>query len=231
MIGRNLTIALVVSLGVHVFSMSAVTIITPDDMRHKGAYTSVDFLGPILKKTAFDIMLENVAPSMSTTYRYAGFSPQDSYLTIAVTKRESLVPAFPEYQDSKMDTLVLDFLTETKTVPGLNLGLGSNRYMLPGWGQGESARASARRVIYKADPPVIMSGFYGDKTEYQIKVDVLVGPDGKVKQAEPLTTTGYPQLDIMASEFVRSWIFEPQQKSTGQDEWHIVEVILRAGRE
>ncbi len=229
MIGRNLTIALVVSLGVHLFGMSAVTIITPDDMRRKGTYTSVVFLGPILKKTAFDIMLENIDSTMSTTYRHVGFSPKDGYLKVVVAKRESLVPAFPKYQESKMDTLVLDFLTETKIVPGLNLGLSSNRYMLPGWGAGESSRVSSRKVIYKGDPPVMMSGFYGEKAEYNIRVDVLVRPDGKVKRSEPLTTTGYPQLDIMASEFAKSWIFEPHQEAADKDEWHVVDVILKAG--
>ena len=59
MISRNLSIALLVSIGVHVLGMSAVTIINPDIPGRGQPYTRVDFLGPLLGKTAFDIMIEN----------------------------------------------------------------------------------------------------------------------------------------------------------------------------
>ena len=49
-------------------------------------------------------------------------------------------------------------------------------------------------------------------------------------KAEVLTTTGYPQLDMIASKHVMGWIFEPKERlAPGGDEWCDVEVVLKTG--
>jgi hypothetical protein len=48
-----------------------------------------------------------------------------------------------------------------------------------------------------------------------------------VKKAEPVTTTGYPKLDILAVKHVRGWIFEAS--GANEDEWIVVEVKLNTG--
>ncbi len=66
---------------------------------------------------------------------------------------------------------------------------------------------------------------------FRVKVKVQIGRDGNVKHAEPLTTTGYPQLDMMASKYAKGWIFEPKEDVNVPDEWQVVEVVLNTGRD
>jgi hypothetical protein len=226
MIGRNLRIALLISLGVHIVGMSAVTIIAPDDFKKARPYTRVDFLGPILKKTAFDIMLENISPAAITTYRYMFLSPRSGDLKIAIPKRKSTIQEFPEYLENSMDALVMDFLESSKSVPDFGLDLGMNNFMLGKWGNEDVKGTNERNVIYRPEAPSIMRALYGDEDTFKIRVKVLIGRDGNIKKVEPLTTTGYPRLDITASKFVRGWIFEPSKDAIAADEWQEVDVIL-----
>ena len=83
-IGRNLRIALLISFGVHILAVSGVEIIAPEDFRKRPKYTRIDFLGSILKKTAFDIMLGNVDPLVNGTYGSVFSLPQEGYLKVVV---------------------------------------------------------------------------------------------------------------------------------------------------
>jgi hypothetical protein len=231
MIGRGLGIALLVSLTIHIFGMSAVTIITPEDLRRSGPYTRVDFLGPILKKTAFDIMLENAEPLMSTTYQYSPLDAHDSYLDVVITKRKPAVPEFPDRLESDMDAFVIGYLTGAKTVPGIKLDFAGKSPVFRGWSGMDKASPRTRAVVYKPEAPLIMRSRYGDETSFKVRLKVLIGKDGDVKRVEPLTTTGYPDLDMTASKFVKGWIFEPRKGIAEEDEWQEVEIILNAGRE
>ena len=224
MISRALTIALVISLGVHIFAMSMVTIVTPEGRGRMKPYTRVDFLGPILKKTAFDIMLENVKPVFTTTYQVTGIVPQSGYLKVVVPKRKATLPEMPKYFERNMDSSIEGFLTGDKIVPDLDFGFST--FTEESWKEGAST-SIMREVIYKPEAPLIMSGVYGDKDVFRVKVKVLISPSGNVKKTESVTTTGYPQLDITAFKFVKGWIFEPKEGAIG-DEWQEVEVVLRA---
>ncbi|NQT32394.1 MAG: energy transducer TonB [Candidatus Omnitrophica bacterium] len=227
MIGRTLRIALLVSLGVHVIGMSAVTIIAPGGPERAKTYTRVDFLGPILKKTAFDIMLENVNPVVKTTYRHMMASPGSGQLEIAVPKQETVIREFPEYLENNMDALISDFLKGTKTVPEFYAGFETDELLMNNWAPLARDKENERKVIYKPGQPFIMRGFYGDRESFRVKMKVLINSDGNVKAVEMLVTTGYPNLDITASKHVKGWIFEPSESR--DPEWRKVDVILNTG--
>ncbi len=82
-----------------------------------------------------------------------------------------------------------------------------------------------REIFSRPDSPRVGRGLYGGKEKFKEKIKVLVDPGGKVKRAEPVTTPGFPRLDITASEYVRSWIFESRE-DTAEDEEVVVEVVL-----
>lgn len=230
-ISRNLAIALIISLGVHVFGMTAVMITTPEDVGRVKPYTSVSFLGPILKKTAFDIMIESVDPLMSTMYRYSSLGLEEGYLEVVAPKRETKYQDLSKGAELDMDLLPRDFLMGKKRVPELGLESNLDSSLFDSWGSiSENAAEVGRKVIYKPVAPTIIPGLYGGKETFRIKVKVIIDTDGKVKKAEPLTTTGFPRIDITAAKYARSWIFESREDAVLGEEEQVVEVTLK-GRE
>ncbi len=114
MFNRNLRIALLISLGAHIIAMSAVTIIAPIEHARLHPYTRVDFLGPILKKTAFDIMLENVNPLAQTMYQHIQTDSPYKQLGSEVSKKDFQIQHLPAVQERVMDAALSDFLSGTK---------------------------------------------------------------------------------------------------------------------
>ncbi len=216
MISRNFRIALIISLCVHIFGMTVVTIINPGGIERKHPYTRIEFLGSILRKTAFDIMLD-VNPVMIADYEYGLEGPDDSYLEVEVSRIENVVGDFSRRRGSGMDSDVLGFLEGSKAVPDFHSKLKAFE------------TDAERRVIYKPEAPSFELGVYGDQKEFKVKIRVFVEANGSVKRTEPLATTGYPGLDQTAEKFVRSWIFEPNEYISDEDEWLTVEVVLRRG--
>ena len=214
MIDRSLRIAFGISLGIHIFAMSAVMIVIPEKAGRKRSLTRVDFLGPILEKTAFDIMLESASPAVETTYSLgdAPFGYRD--LQVSPPGRMSLKLEFPQHLENRMDSIILSTLTGYKIVPDFYLDVEEG---IPG----------GRKVIYTPDQPFVMKSLYGGKNFINVKVRALVDSSGTVRKTESVTTTGYPQLDILAAKYVRSWTFEARE--TGEDEWIVLDVTLNTG--
>ena len=211
MIDRTLRIAIGVSLGIHIFAMSAVMIVTPEKIGRKKNFTRVDFLGPILEKTAFDIMLESTNPVVKTSYSFGDMPLGPRNLKVSSPGRMSVEPEFSSRLENSMDNSILKALAGYKIVPDFYLDVMEDVL-------------TRRKVIYAPEAPFVMKDLYGGKDFIEVKIRAQVSPGGSVRKAEPVTTTGYPQLDIIAAKYVRSWTFEANESS--EDEWMVLEVKL-----
>ncbi len=220
---------MLLSLGAHVLGMSAITITAQGDAAMARPYTRVDFLGAILRKTAFDIMLENADPAVNTAYRQTVLSPEEGRLEVTAPKMEPAVQELPDHPGNSMDALVMDFLAGAKAVPGPGRGFIAEDRMVRSRYARAQADAKGRKVIYRPEAPFMTRGLYGDREAYKIRVRALIAGDGNVRKVEPVTTTGYPGLDIAALKFVRGWIYEPKEDASAGDEWRETDVVLNAG--
>ncbi len=227
-INRTLRIALLLSVGVHVAGMSAVSIITPTGLDRIKSFTQVDFLGPILEKTAFDIMIENVDPVFSTSYGDAFENITNAYLKVATPKRKFSGERYSAYLEVVTGRGVFDFLSGTKTIPDFLLSPAMAYPIRINGGRRESGK-TGREVVHKPMQPLILRGLYGDESGYAIKLKVLTDEGGSVRLVDPLTTTGYPQLDLKAAEYVKTWIFAPAGEGSPVEEWVEVEIFLETG--
>ena len=230
-ISRTLRIALLISIGVHIVAMSAVTIITPDDLFRTQPYTKVDFLGSILKKSVFDIMMEE-GPGVATPAMYdegAGIQ-DDRHLEVSVRRRQTAAVELPKELEKSIDMEIISTFEEIKIVPDVTLGFEGGGFSSMGWMPDlENTAANwQRKVVYRPEAPFIMPGLYGYADEYHLKVKVLVSSEGRVLKVEPITTTGYPELDLTASEYVRGWIFDRGKDGVTDNEWLEFDVVLKA---
>lgn len=227
MLSRNIKIALILSIVIHLGMMSVVKIVTPGGARKLKPFTRVTFLGPVLKKTAFDIMLENMTPVARTNYAEIDSALQEGYLKVVAPKVRKDADRFPVSKETGMEKGLLNFFSSRKSVPDFLLGMNQGNLGVSSWAAGLVKDSAERKVVYKPGEPMFIKGLYGDKDSFEIKVKVLVGPSGDVIKAEPLTTTGYPELDITAVEHVKEWLFEPDNSQSGQGEWMTVLVVLK----
>ncbi len=213
-------------IGIHIFCMSVVAITSPPAREKMRSYSRVAFLGPLLRKTAFDIMLENANPVVRTTYRHMMSDSWSGYLRAAAPERHmSLTDKFSNYfTNNGLDSVVIGFLYDDKSTPDFLLTV-ERKISLRRHGLDERQRGT----VYKPEAPVLAPGLYGEDDVFHIRVRAMVSGEGIVKRVEPITTTGYPGLDFMASKFVSGWIFE-EREGAEKDEWEEIEVVLKTGR-
>ncbi len=216
--------ALLLSLSVHIAVMSLVLIVTPQISSRTPTYTRVDFLGPILGKTAFDFLLENAEPLTMMRYNDPAISVPGEDLEIKAPKKTLRSGMMPKDLGKDMDEKVLEALSGTKVIPEVDMGFRSGGKNGEGGSFGRGER-SARKVIYKTKSDAEILDFSGGR-DLKIKVKALVDTAGKVKNTEPVSTTGDLRLDIAVAKLVREWIFEPRSSLEAEDEWVVVEVVV-----
>jgi len=221
---RNFKIALAISTAVHIFWMSAIVIVGPAEMEKVKPYTSVDFLGPLLQKTAFDIMLEGINPSMRTTYAHVPVDDMYGNPRAESPERRALMDEFSKHHAGISDRFAVDFLNDDKSIPGFLLETRESAWK----SYGSSENKKDRRIVYRPAVPDLPPGLHRSGDTFRIKIRAMVSDEGNVRRTEPVTTTGYPELDIKAAKYVSSWIFEPGTFSDA-DRWVEVDVVLKAG--
>lgn len=185
-------------------------------------YTQVDFLGPILGKTAFDIMLERSDP-YNFSYQNKDIPDPRMFLEINNEKQDisglGSVKAYEKYFESVFNSSLL----ADKAIPDIFL----KRNFLEQDEQYYGKRISERKVIYKPDLPSVDKGVYGTNNSFIIKIKLMVSAAGNVKIAEPVNTSGFPEIDMMAIKYSRGWMFEPAREVYADDEWIEKDVVIK----
>jgi len=204
--------------------MSAVLIVNPSENVRIRPYSRIDFLGPILKKTTFNIMAENMVPDAGISHDQMLLDPPSDRLRVLPSQNDkfSNVAGGP-YPLKRMETVFKNALSGEKSVPDFFQTEESAISVRSGDEKNE------RQVLYSPPAPRLMKGLYGDRGSFRVRMRVLVSPDGTVKSCEPLMTSGIPEIDIMAAKYAKSRIYEPKQGASVSDEWCQTEVVLKIG--
>ena len=204
---------------------SVVSIVNPAAFIKITPYTKIQFLGPLLNKTAFDIMLESANPKPKINYSQL---PQELFanaLKVTSPGRRSIEEAANVvFSDTEYESMIAEHLVDIKTVPDFLL---TTEPVVKGAGFSKDTR----KILYRPEAPLLSAGMYGGNSTFYLTFRILVSPEGNVKSANYITTSGDPQVDIMAKRYVASWIFEPRSDGKTEDEWQEKTVILGVGGE
>ena len=204
--GKNLIIALLASLALHLGAMSVVTIVAPSDFRNPRKFTKVDFLGPIFKKTAFDMMIEGVTPRQQTSYGNAMYDINDNFLESPLDREQVIMPTLSNYIVEITDSKVISALGSSRVIPGFLLSYKADIII--------EDLIQKRKVVYKPAIP----NYLKDNLSGEVIVIVTVTPLGRVKQVEPVTTSGNSGLDLELLNYVKSWVFESIENEAQDDQ-------------
>jgi TonB family protein len=95
-----------------------------------------------------------------------------------------------------------------ETSNGLAEGRGAGEYGLPGSPQGTlSLSGTIATRGFKEPDFSVLKNFISEET--QLRLELIVGPDGTVKQSRLFETSGFPYVDQKALELSRAIRFDP----------------------
>ena len=217
----------------HLFWISSIGISVTPSIQPNSFYQEVDFLGPILEKTAFDLMVEEVTPQAETLYAKTALSLDDIYLKPKGPERKVLKEFTPDVMRDRFTFSLREFIKNTKENPlyfvediRVAYEETDNKRVPPAFIEGPAGK---REIIFKPASLTVPRSLYGGREEYIVKLKFFISNDGVVHDIEPIVSSGYPEIDLKAMRFLRKWRFSPlslaeNDKST----WGIVKVRIEA---
>ncbi len=218
MLSRNFIAAFVFSLSLHVALMTAVLIVVPEDRAIKKPYTRINFLGSILKKTTFDIMIEDTGVQMSLPAEI-GMPEINSKAARTRHMRRSLASERPGIRHPvKEEKKMMDFFIGEKTSQATQRPQKNTPVIEMNNIQEEN--------ISKPPAPELSKDEFPGVNVLKVEMRLLVDTNGSVKQAIPLTTSGNNVVDMKALRYVRSWVFPASSELL----WREVTVEMKVGK-
>ncbi|MFH1380611.1 MAG: energy transducer TonB [Candidatus Omnitrophota bacterium] len=194
----------------HLFWISAVIIIVTPTVQPSTMYQEVGFLGPILEKTAFDLMVDEVMPQAETLYARGATFVDKIYLKPKGPKRRILKKSIPKTETENFSFVLEKYIKGAKEIP---LYVSEKIKMIYATPEPEinplavQGPAGKREIIFKPRPPVAPKGIYGETDKYTIKLKFFVSNKGIVRDVEPVVSSGYPEIDMKAVTFLKNWRF------------------------
>ena len=179
--------------------------------------SNVSFLGPILEKTAFEMMLEK--KPLPKRVLYGGIMRLDSvFLSIDEKKGAEFkfgdVAAAQKKTEVKMSSS--DLFGDFKFIPPFR-ERGLRGASAPRMDQGERARdfaiegaLSEREVVIRPpSPPLVPKRIEAGQDSYTVGLKISVSSAGKVEDVVLSASSGYPDIDLAAINYIKGFYFSP----------------------
>lgn len=226
----DLALAVIFSLLAHLFFMTAVSIVTPEDFFKTEPFTKVTFLGPILEKTAFDIMMggeEEVDPGGDIVVPGNLLKTE---IDVTFSGKGSGSAGFPHNAGKVMYDRVKISLSGDKISPRIFIGSDQN------FAQGNALKNSfsqahiERAVIYRPLPPVIEGFRDEDGRGFTVKVSAFIDDLGVVIEPRIVRSSGDISVDMEVLNYFSGWKFQPREAIFGRKEFFETEIKISPGR-
>lgn len=213
--------------------MSVIGVVMPPNVQTSNLYQEVAFLGPILEKTAFDLMVEESIPHTETIYARSALFLDNVYLKPKGPERKILKESVPDIAAGRFAFSTHGYARDTKELPRLIDEVMTMPYEITGAKLAPSAiegPAAEREIIFRPRELTVPRGLYDDTEEYRVKLKFLVSTDGIVYNPKLLFSSGYPEIDLRAMRFLQSWRFSPLSfvEKDKAPAWGIVTVKVAA---
>jgi len=229
---RNFNLAVLFSGAWHLFWIFAITIVITPTVQPGNMYQEIDFLGPILEKTAFDLMAEEGKPQAETLYARSAVFVDKIYLKPQGPRRKVLKESAPDAVLDKFIFRLGDFVKDAKDVPlyfASEIRMREKETVKPGAVSLIEGPAKTREIIYSPAPPKIPLGLYGDMEKISVSIKFFIADNGVVYHAEPVLSSGFPEVDLQAIRFIKRWRFSPLRfGGEKEDVWGVIRVEIKS---
>jgi len=227
---RIFKIAFLVSLAWHLFCMSFFKIVVLPGRYHTRDLTKVSFLGPILEKTALEIMLVGKPTAVSTSYHHnlkyghRTVTPQVKNDSLEVEPEN---PGMSTEPDSNFDFLKRGVLESVKEVPRMAMGREEDGALSAC--AGEDPDTGEREIIYKGEKPKLPS-WIDSSSAFYMELEFVVNEQGDVQEIAPKISSGNPEVDLIGIRYLKSWRFAPSSAILGREDRRSVKLYFEAQR-
>lgn len=228
--GRNYLIpSFVFSLCWHVGLLCAVGIVVMPKPAFQSTYTRVSFLGPILEKTAFEMMVEESRPKAETLYRTPFIIENEKRLDAEGPSRlgeRDLFPNGPGLNQTVQTggpvkprkDITNPFIDKERLFRHIEERV-LNRFI--------EGPAKERAVLYRPPEPRFVKRSFMHEDNFVTKLRFVLAGDGSVEFVEPVVSSGYPGIDIQCIRYLRQWKFMPSYEAGGGGDWGIIRIDVK----
>jgi TonB family protein len=192
--------------------MSAVNIVVLPGKYKTRELTSVSFLGPLLEKTALEIMMANKPVGVTTSYQHSldythGFDKKDDLDKAEDEIKDEAEKFIRTRTEQNIGKVLSTWLHRDKEVPTIvtrtdrrDTGIRSS--------SGISGPVSEREVIYRPRKPKLPSRIAAS-APFNLELEFSVSAQGEVNRVVPAVSSGNPEVDLLAVRYLKSWKFAP----------------------
>jgi TonB family protein len=173
--------------------------------------TSVSFLGPILEKTALEIILVNKPVAVTTSYqrglKYRHSFDKEAKIYLRGEVRDGAKEHISAHSENKIDKLLGMAFSEDKEIPNITGERSPQHVRMKSSGEIIGPIAE-REVIYKPRKPQLPS-WVTSSVPFTLELEFLVSAQGEVKKVVPVVSSGDPEVDLLGVRYLKSWKFVP----------------------
>jgi len=87
--------------------------------------------------------------------------------------------------------------------------------------------AKNRAVLYQPPLPAYPSWAQAETLDFNIELKFNVASDGRVSYAEPVASSGYPEVDLTAIKYIKNWRFNSLPKGETEEQWGRIKLRFR----
>ncbi|MFH1848273.1 MAG: energy transducer TonB [Candidatus Omnitrophota bacterium] len=210
---KEFSAALLVSILFHAFCMFAVTVVVMPTSFPIAKTSTISFLGPLFEKTAFELMLDDANPIFRADYPRLPVASGALKMTHGSSSMAGPLSVYtPRLKERGFKQKIRDMLGGFKLVP---------EYVPKSVGREDRAEgdrpfriegsASGREILFVPDAPDVNKRTDQAIRIFSVELKFSVDPSGKVESAEPIASSGYPDVDLAAIRYLKGFQFAPSE--------------------
>jgi TonB family protein len=229
---RQFNKAFLISLSWHLFLLFFVTIVVLPANFKLAKTSAVSFLGPLLEKSAFEIMVEQQPQSRRTSFAQPFYS--DGAAAIGL-KREGAGLRFDKVfglAPKAREPQTTELFGNSKIVPIFKQAQQTREDAAPADSKDFYIKGplEGREIIFRPAYPTVPRRVEGQMQDvFGVELKFTVAPDGAVTDASLLASSGYPDIDLAAINYVKAFKFLPQgQTGAGEGQTGAIRLNLKS---
>ena len=177
--------------------------------------SGISFLGPILEKTALEIILANKPVAVNMNYQ------RDLRYRHSVTRNNDFISsdntrrAINAHAEENIDRALNGGFRTNKEVPKISTKKKASTPRFTSL-NGMQGAVSGREVIYRPKKPRLPVWIEAT-SPFKMELEFIVSRQGEVKKVTPIVSSGNVEVDLLGMRYLKGWRFVPLPQASNEE--------------